>query len=188
MNRNDKPIGLLAVSCCLLLCLTTGYCKAATDGHGELRDQLAELLKGHDDKVELAWYVSMPLHTVDPAIHDFFKRLSQDQKRLRDELNAWAKQNHLNLKFKFSDDLAGKARKAMEDAQGDVLQKDNNADFQRDVLVMMDVDFAQQKALANVLLKVAPDDALRAYLNDSIKTHDAETHAVRDLLQRYKFQ
>jgi hypothetical protein len=188
--------GLLALAGCAVAPSNTGTkidsrvvtLAAAPEVRAELRDQLAELMKGHDDKGQLCFYVSTPLHKVDPAVLAFFDGMHKDQKRLREELKAWADKNHADLKFKFNKDLAGRARKAMEDDQGNQLQKDNSADFQHDVLMMMALDIANQKVLAAEVLKVAPDDQLRAYLKDSVQTHEAEIAAVRTLLQRYKYQ
>ena len=153
------------------------------------RDALAELAKGHTDKMQLGWYVASPFRHVDPAIKQFAENMRSTQDTLHHRLNTWAETHHVDLKIHYNPaDPRDRARQAMEKQQGDALQADSNIDFQRDVLILMNMDFQNQQALIQTLLPRTTDPDLKAYLQESLRVHTATLKTIHDLLARYKFQ
>ena len=54
----------------------------------DLRDALAELDKGHHDKMKLAFWVSTPFKSVDPAFKPFYQNMGKQQQELAKELEG----------------------------------------------------------------------------------------------------
>ena len=151
------------------------------------RDDLAELARGHSDKIQFAWYATT-FHRLDPPVKDFVNQMSADNKRLLATLTAWAAKNKVDLTFNYSDDASGRARKMMEKSQEAVIRSDAPPDFQRDLLIQMWQDYDWNRSLAQTLLKTTTDPDLKTYLGDSVRTHNAGIKTIRDLLARYKFE
>ncbi len=153
-----------------------------------VRDMLAELEKGHSDKIQLAWFASLPFKKLTPDVKEFAAQMGKDHKALRERLNAWAKKNDVSLKFSFGNDLFGKARKDLEKSQGNEVEVDGGDDFQRDFLILMSVDYLTQRSYIRTLLKQTVDPELTAYLNDSLAIHERDRAAIRTFLKHYKYE
>lgn len=150
---------------------------------------LPELAKGHSDKIQLAWYAGSFLRHLDPPVKEFTARMGSEQKRLEQRLEALARARHISLKFHYAADVTGRAREAMEKADGDALQADGNADFQRDMLMFMYADYDWQRHLIAALIPQAGNDSdLKSYLEESLAAHEAHFKEIQRLLQRYKWQ
>lgn len=160
---------------------------APGDAQAVLREVLPELAKAHRDKTQLAFYATSIFRRVDPPVKQFAQQMGQEQQQLLDELQVWSKAHQIDLKFRFSDDVFGAARKAMEKEQGDMIQADNNVDFQRDMLVLMYTDYSWQYQLVSALLPTVQDPQLKRYLQKSQHVHEAGTKQIRQLLGKYKY-
>ena len=155
---------------------------------GDLKSTLPELAKGHSDKVQLAWYGTSWLRQVDPAVKEFLTDMGVQHKRLAERLQTWAAAHQVDLKFRYGNDLTGKARLAMEKAQGDIVQKAGDVEFQRVVLVLMYSDYHWQRQLIGVVLPRVQDSELRGYLEESLRVHEAGFQRVGELLGHYQYQ
>jgi hypothetical protein len=153
-----------------------------------LRANLTELAKGHRDKVQFAWYATT-LRRLDPAVGDFAQRMGSENKRLFDQLDAWAKARKIDLTFHYDDStVAGRARQTLEKSQETIIRDDNAADFQRDLLIMMWTDYQGQRYLSEVMAKDATDPELKAFLNANASMLAAGVKEIRGLLAKYKFE
>jgi predicted outer membrane protein len=200
MNQSRVRCGALRGGGFLAVLVLCGLFNSTASGDGagsavktardeqSLRDILPELMKGHNDKIELADYATSILRRLDPPVKDFCNHMYDDEKELSATLKAWAHKNHYELKFHFGDDLQGKARKEMEDTQGKRIEGDGNEAFQRDVLMFMDTDYQWQRSLVVALQKVATDPELKAYADRARKLHEARLDEIHGLLARYHFQ
>src|SRR5206468_6429016 len=100
----------------------------------DLRDALAELDKGHHDKIKLAWYVSSPFKSVAPAMRPFYKDMGTRQKELANEFEGWAKQHHIDLTYKYGSDPMGQGQKIMEETSEKEARALGQEDFDRTML------------------------------------------------------
>lgn len=153
---------------------------------GDLRDNLADMARAHDQKVQLAFYVSLPWVGVDAPFRDFYTHMSEQQRDLGTQLRAWAKKHNIDLAFNFSDDTAGRAQKIMEARQEKVVRGDARPDFERDTLMQMSTDYEWQISLAQALLPKVHDEGLRAYLQKSLKIHEAGSAEITGLLKKFQ--
>jgi len=153
------------------------------------RAALAELAKGHSDKMQLGWYASSPFRHVDPAIKQFAQDMRTTQDDLHHKLKTWADAHRIDLAIHYNPaDPRDIARQAMEKQQGDSLQADSNIDFQRDVIILMYMYYQNQLSLIQALIPRIHDPELKAYLEQSQRVHTAALKSLRDLLGRYKLQ
>ena len=152
----------------------------------ELRDVLAGMARSHDQKVELAFYVSLPWQGVDEPFKAFYPQMRSQQADLAKELRAWAAAHDLDMSFHFSDDTDGRAVKIMEARQEKVLRADNRTDFSRDALVQMYADYEFQISLVQALLPRVHDAGLKAYLEKSLQVHTQGSAEITGLLKKFK--
>ncbi len=155
----------------------------------DLRDTLAMMLRASDQKTQLAFYATTPLlKNVDEPFKGFFSRMSNVQGDLEKQLKAWAKLRRVDLSFKFTDDIAGRAQKIMEDRQGATARSDDKAAFERDELFNMYMDYEWQISLITAALpEAASDPELKVYLQNSLSAHESGSREIRGLLQKYHF-
>ena len=153
----------------------------------ELQKALAELDKGHHDKMKLAWYVTSPFKSVPPAMRPFYKDMGTGQKELATELENWAKAHHVDLTYHYGKDPMGQAQKIMEDESEKEAKSVGQEDFERDMLINMKQDYGWDASLDKSLLKRVTDPALKSYLEKSLKAHEEGLVAIRELLKKYKF-
>ena len=154
----------------------------------DLQTALAELDKGHHDKMKLAWYVSSPFKSVTPAMRPFYKDMGTGQKELATELEDWAKEHHVDLTYHYGKDPMGQAQKIMEDASSKEATSVGQEDFERDMMMNMRQDYLWDASLDKSLLKRVTDPALKSYLEKSLKSHEEGLVAIRELLKKYKFE
>lgn len=152
-----------------------------------VREALAELAKGHSEKIQLAWY-ARAFRRTDPAVAAFLADMGVQQRRLAADLMAWARHTNADIRFAHTTDLSGEARRIMEAAQSRAVRNDSHEEFQRDILMLMWTDYAWQRSLIQATLKRTADPALRAYLTRSLAVHDAGVTRLRALLARYRWQ
>src|SRR4051812_34759366 len=100
----------------------------------ELRDVLADLARAHEQKTQLAFYVSTPLRTIDPQFKPFYTKMGEQQKALLTSLQSWAKENKIDLTYHHSTNTLGRAQKIMEDRQEKLVRGDDKSNFERDNL------------------------------------------------------
>ncbi len=113
-----------------------GAAAGTTLAASDLRDVLAELDKGHHDKMQLGWWVNAPLlRSGDPVFKAFYKQMAAQQKDLAAELENWAKGRHMDLTYHYTDDTFSKAQKIMEGRQEKLVRGDNKENFDRDMLI-----------------------------------------------------
>jgi hypothetical protein len=143
------------------------------------------MARAHDQKVQLAFYVSLPWVGVDAPFRDFYTHMSDQQRDLGTQLRALAKAHNIDLTFNFSDDTPGRAQKIMEARQEKVVRGDARPDFQRDTLMQMSTDYEWQISLAQALLPKVTDPALRAYLQKSLQVHEAGSAEITALLKKF---
>jgi predicted outer membrane protein len=153
-----------------------------------MREMLSELAKGHNDKIQLAWFATTPFKTLQPPVKDFAHHMGKEHKELFARLQAWAKGHEVSLKFNFDDDLYGRARKIMEKTQGDEFQSSGGDDFQRDFLMLMSIDYLTQEAYLKTLLNASPDPELAGYLKDSLAAHEKDRAQIKEFLKHYKYE
>lgn len=154
----------------------------------DLQDALAELDKGHHDKMKLAWYVSSPFKSVAPAMRPFYKDMGTRQKELASELEGWAKKHGVDLTYHYGSDPMGQAQKIMEDDSEKEAKSAGKEDFDRDMLINMKQDYGWDASLDKALLQRVTDPALKSYLEKAEHTHEEGLVAINGLLKKYKFQ
>lgn len=154
----------------------------------DTRDMLADLAKGHQDKIQLAWYATSIFRTLQPPVKEFAIHMGKEHKDLYERLKKWADKHAVSIKFSFGDDLYGKARKDMEKKQGDELQATKGGDFQHYFLMLMAVDYLSQEGFIKALLTVSPDPELAGYLQDSLKAHEQDRAQINQFLKQYKYE
>lgn len=154
------------------------------------RQNLPELAKGHQDKIDLAWYAQSPLMGyIDPDVAEFTKQMSTEHKALQKRLEAWAKAHKYDLKFQYGDDAVGQARAAIEKDDGKIIRGLNHTDFQRLLLVLMFADYDWQKHLVQALIPLAQGDPeLKGYLEQSYQVHTEHLAKIQTLLARYQYK
>lgn len=152
----------------------------------ELRDVLAELANAHDQKVQLAFYISLPWKGVDVPFKDFYPKMSAQQGELAKELRAWAQDHHIDLTYHHGTDTMARAEKIMEDRQGRVIQSDNRTDLERDTLIQMYTDYEFRVSVLQALLPLVRDPGLKAYMVKSLKVHEEGSAQITELLKRFK--
>ncbi len=154
----------------------------------DLRDVLAELNKGHHDKMQLAWWVNAPLlRSADPVFKKFYKEQGDRQKELATELEAWAKLHHIDLTYRYTDDTFSKAQKIMEQRQEKTVRADNKEDFGRDMLIDEFQDYEFGISLITALLPSIHDPALQTYLQKNLHAQEAGDAQIQTFLKKYKF-
>jgi hypothetical protein len=149
---------------------------------------LPELARGHDDKIKLGWYMTSFLRKVDPAVDTFGHTLMTENRELLDQLKKAAKNDHVSIEFKYGTSPADDARKLDEAAQQRVIRADDNADFQRDVLLLMYMDHQWELAIAQTIAKTQVPPDIKAYLDREITSRQSRIAEIRALLARYKWQ
>jgi len=174
--------------------LTRVAAKAAAPGPAiadipaaELRSVLADLARAHEQKTQLAWYVSTPLRSIDAPFKPFYAKMGQQEKDLLASLQAWAKAHNVDLTYKASGDTTGRAQKIMEDRQEKLVRGDDKTNFERDNLMQMYSDYEWQVAEVQALLPKIKDPALKTYLEKSLKIHEDGSAEILGLLKKYKF-
>lgn len=198
---NTRPRSL--AGCCLLLvalvgAAAVGGCQLtprqpgpeaaayATIPPAELRDVLAGLARSHEQKMQLVFFLSLPWGGVDPAFRDLFNKMGPVQRDLNSELRTWSRAHHIDLTFKFDDDVLSKAQETMEDRQQAVIMADNRIDLTRDTLIQMWADYEWQVSVLQNLLPKVREPALKAYVQKSLKAHEAGSAELTKLLKRFK--
>ncbi len=189
--------GATALSFCLALAAcqtapppTTG--KAVTNdvadfAPADLRDTLAGLARAHQQKVQLAFYVSTPLRTIDAPFKPFYANMGKQQADLLKMITTWAKEHKIDLTFHYSPDIAGAALTIMEARQEKLVRGDSKEDFQRDMLMQMYNDYEWQISQLQALLPKVKDAGLKAYVQKSLQVHEAGSAETVALMKRYKF-
>src|SRR4051812_20290531 len=86
----------------------------STLSDADLREVLADFANAHQDKIELAFWVSTPLRSIDPQFKSFFDRMGRENKALNAELTGWAKSHNVNLGYSYGKDFYSQAQKLME--------------------------------------------------------------------------
>lgn len=154
----------------------------------QVHEALTMLNRGHTQKMELAFYATTPLlRNIHPEAKAFFSRLSDVHGDLQRQLKKWAAKHKVDLTFRRGDDFAARAQKVMEDRQEKVIRSDSNADFQRDILMNMQIDHDWESSLISVILPMVQDGELRSYLQNSLRAHESAAREIRGLLEKYKF-
>lgn len=152
----------------------------------ELRDVLSELANAHDQKLQLAGFLNLPLMGVDAPFKDFFSNMNTQQRELKAQLHAWADTHHVDLTYHYGTDTMGRAVKIMEDRQGGTLQTLNTVDRERNALIQMYTDYDFRVSLLQALLPKVRDPALKAYVEKSVKIHEDGSTQLAVLLKRFK--
>jgi hypothetical protein len=152
----------------------------------ELRDTLAALVRSHEQKMQLVFYLTLPWINVETPVRPVFTNMGTVQSNLDTELHAWADAHHIDLSFRFTGDIAGQAQKALEDQQQQVVMSDGRADLTRDALIQMYMDYQWQVAVLQTLMPKVRDPALRIYLQHSLQVHQDGSSEIRAMLQRFK--
>ncbi len=156
----------------------------------DLRGTLAALARAHEQKIQLAFYESLPWERTDEPFYSFFDSMGKTQAGLLNDLQAWAKTGRdgapVDLKFSFSDDTPGRAQKIIEARQEKLIRGDSKIDFTRDALMQMYEDYEWQISLIQSLLPRVSDPALKAYLQKSLKAHEDGSAQIIGLLRRFK--
>jgi hypothetical protein len=154
----------------------------------EVRDALAILNRGHSQKMQLAFYATSPLlRNISPQAKPFFVRMGEVHEDLQRQLKKWASAHKVHLTFHYSNDLAGRAQKLMEDRQEKVIRSDSNEEFQRDILINMQMDHDWESSLISATLPMVQDRELRGYLENSLRAHESAAKEIRGLLEKYRF-
>jgi hypothetical protein len=153
----------------------------------DLRTVLAELDKGHHDKMKLAWYVQSPFKSINPAFMPFYHDMGVQQKELADELESWAKAHKIDLTYHYSDSPLGKAQKIMEDGSAKQARSDDTEDFERDMLINMRQDHQWNISVIEAVQPQIQDAALKAYLEKNLHVQEDSLVAINALLKKYKF-
>jgi hypothetical protein len=154
----------------------------------ELRDALAELDKGHHDKMKLAFWVSTPFKSVDPVFKPFYQNMAKQQKELAKELEDWAKAHHVDLTYHYTDNPMSRGQKIMEEDSEKQARSENEEEFQQDMMINMRQDYGWDASLTKALLPRVTDPALKSYLEKSLKVHEDGLVEIRGLLKKYKLQ
>ena len=182
------PLAALAGGCHTIPRQTGPEGSAYADiSSSELREVLAALARSHEQKMQLAFYVSLPWTGVDAPFRDFYSSMGAAQGDLDKELHAWAKDHNVDLTFRFADEVQDKARETMEGRQQKVILGDNRTDLTRDTLVQMYMDFEWQISLLQTLLPKVREPGLKAYLERSLKAHVEGGAEIGRLLKKYKW-
>jgi len=153
----------------------------------ELREVLSGLARSHRQKTELSFYVKLPWTGVDAPFRDFYARMGTVQADLNKEMEAWAKAHDIDLTFRFSDDVPGKAQQTLEDRQQKVILADNRTDLTRDTLVQMYMDYEWQISLLQTLQPKVREAGLKAYVERSLKVHLEGKAELERMLKKYKW-
>jgi hypothetical protein len=160
---------------------------AGTISPSDLRDALAELDKGHHDKMKLAFWVSTPFKSINPAFKPFYEEMGRSQKELAGELESWAKSHKVDLTYHYENGPMSQGQKIMEDRSEKEARADDKEDFERDMLINMKQDFGWNLSLILALQKRVTDPALASYLEKSRHVHEEGLATVKELLKKYKF-
>lgn len=137
--------------------------------------------------MKLAWYVTSPFKSINPAFKPFYEDMAKRQKELATELEAWAKSHELDLTSRYTNDPMSQGQKIMEDRSEKEARSDNQQDFERDMLINMKQDFGWDTSLILALQKQVTEPALKTYLEKSLHAHEEGLVAVNVLLKKYKF-
>lgn len=154
----------------------------------ELRSVLADLARAHDQKLQLAFYVSLPWQRMDAPFDAFFSNMGKVQKELLTDLEKWAKEHQVSLAHQFGEDTSSRALKIMEARQEKVIRGAAKQDFPRDALMQMYADYEWQISVVEALLPRVKDAGLKAYLEKSLKVHSAGSAEIVRLLKGYRYQ
>jgi len=154
----------------------------------DLRDLLADMEKAHEDKIRLSGWAGTPFLPVKGDFKPFFSEMSRQNKELSGELKKWAKEHQVDLTYKYSDDVDGRALRMMEDRQEKIIRGDDQANFERDILIEMFSDYEWHLCVVKSLLPAVKDRGLRDYLEKSEAMFERGSAEIRGLLKRYKFQ
>jgi hypothetical protein len=152
----------------------------------ELREILSQLARAHEQKLQLVFYVSLPWVGTDAEARPFFATMAKTQGDLNQELKAWAKSHDIDLAFRFSDDILGKAQQTMEDRQQNALTSDDRPNRTRDALIQMFFDYEWQISILQTLLPKTRDPELKSYLQHSLKIHREGSAELSALLKKFK--
>ena len=148
---------------------------------------LTDFAKGHDEKVKLGWLVGSPFKAARGEVKEFARQMQTEQGELLKDLRAWASANGVKLSFRVDQaDPVAAARARLETSQGDLLMGRGKVDFQRDMLMLMWLDYHWVWKQAEELRTRVTDPALQAYLDKSIKIHAAGFQQVDELLKKYQ--
>jgi Domain of unknown function (DUF4142) len=159
----------------------------STLSDADLRDVLADLAQAHNDKIELAFWVSTPLRPVDEPFKPFFQRMGTENKELLGELTAWAKQHHVNLAYSYGKDFYGQAQKLMEERQEKQIRADDRAAFEREILLQMYTDYEWRISELETLLPMVRDAGLKDYAQKALSMYEAGDGEIAGLLRHYQF-
>jgi len=179
---------LLFLTCCILCSPFHLTPARADDLQNALTTIIPELDKGCHDKMKLAFYVlDLRSGSSNAELNAFVTDMRETQKRLAGQLESLAKAHHIDTSFHYGNDILDKVRKRMEDTSGDQLQDATGDNFKLHVLSDMEQDYTYQISLIKTLRSVSGlDDPLKAYLDDSLKTHQQGLKQIQVLLQRFK--
>jgi hypothetical protein len=168
---------------------TTAPAGVATISADELRAVLADLARAHQQKVMLATWVGAPFigPPTHAAIKPFYLDMGKQHGALLAELREWAKGRGIDLTYRYTPDTPGRAYKIMEDRQEKMVRGDKLEDFDRDMLMQMYTDYEWQISTLQALLPQVKDPGLRAYVEKSLRVHEAGSGAIVNLLKRFRF-
>jgi hypothetical protein len=167
-------------------CQTVPHAAAPHAISDDLRGTLAAMARAHEQKTMLAFYEALPWQRTAEPFHAFYATMGTTQGELLKDLQAWAGKNQVELKFAYTDDIAGRALKVMEARQEKLVRGDAKPDFTRDTLMQMYQDYEWHISQIQVMLPTVTDPELRAYLEKSLKVHEAGSNQLLDLLKKFK--
>lgn len=167
-------------------CQTVPHASAPHPISDDLRGTLAAMARAHEQKTMLAFYEALPWQRTPEPFHAFYGTMGTTQGELLKDLQAWAKNKNVELKFAHSDDIAGRALKVMEARQEKLIRSDAKPDFTRDTLMQMYQDYEWHISQIQVILPAVTDPELKAYLEKSLKVHEAGSNQLIDLLKKFK--
>jgi hypothetical protein len=155
----------------------------------ELRSVLSDLARAHEQKLQLSGWVAMPFvgPPVNAAFKPFYKQMGEKQGALLKQLQGIAKEHGIDLTYRPGTDVDGRAMTIMEKRQEKVVRGDGAADFDRDMLMQMYNDYEWQVCVLQALLPNVKDAVLKAYVEASLKVHEAGSAEVVGYLKKFKF-
>ena len=153
----------------------------------DLQGVLAYLDKNHHDRMKLAFWVSTPLRSADPAFKTFYKERGAAEKELANELESWAKSHQIDITYHYAPTTFGQAQKIMEDRQEKVVRADGKDDFNRDMLVDELQDYEFGISLVTAFLPSVHDPALLAYLQKSLHSQEAASQQIKMLFKQFRY-
>lgn len=153
----------------------------------DLHDVLSMLDNNHHDRMKLAFWVSTPFRSADPAFKTFYKERGVAEKELANELESWAKAHHVNLTYSDGTDTFGKAQTIMAKRQEKLVRGDDKDDFDRDMLIDEWQDYEFGISLVTAFLPSVHDPLLQAYLQKSLHSQEAASQQILMLFKKFKY-